>query len=447
LRKKITKRLSDYDEKYSLKHLVDELIFNLKVTDGFTKKVTDFLPPPLTISVKNGDFSFATKKFLPDDGKTFRFRRINALYNEKYANGPLPAIFENLVKNGITKPGATEEDNNLRYNLFLDCISYSFFPGNPNRKFFFIVGEPHTGKTTFCKIFRNIFGSYACSLDMYSLMRHNRSNPELRPDLYGITDKLWIDVSELESGKKINTRLVKNLSGNDSIVMRKNFSNDMKEDHLIGKFFVVSNTYPQFDDRYDVALKERLIIFDWYNPIKDEDSIFDLVEILNSDENRSRIATFFICRAILLYKNGGIQLTESFNYIPELSLGFKEVYVNNFFTNCLYCNDGYLQYHQGLSIEVCRDDIYRAYLNFIAMQKLTIDSALNKRDFYKSLRNYLDKFPFVSGIRYPNDTFYKGVVIHNSVINFPLTIAQKGNFGKLILAPQANNFGNRYIPN
>ena len=91
--------------------------------------------------------------------------------------------------------------------------------------------------------------------------------------------------------------------------MRNTNSSEMKQEIFHGKMFIVSNSYPIFDFADDQALKERIVLFDWYNSISDNETIFNLSEILSTDENRSHIASFFIQRAISLYNEGRFNLS------------------------------------------------------------------------------------------------------------------------------------------
>jgi phage/plasmid-associated DNA primase len=439
--KKIRKHLAliDSDDIFSEKKIIGDIQFLLKTTDGFIKTESEFLPSPKTISLKNGEFSFATNSFIKDDGKIFRIRRINAHYIEGYAKAPLPELFERLVRNGITNPKLSREENDARYHSFLDCISYIFYPENPCRKFFFIVGVPHCGKTTFIKIMRNIFGVFGTTLDINSLMKQNRPNPELRPDLFGITDKLWLDISEIDKGKKLKSRLIKNLSGNDPIPMRNVFSTDMKQDALKGKFIVVSNFYPQFDERYDNALNERVTIFDWYNSVSDENTIFELAELLSSKKNRARIATFFINRAVEIASRS-IQFHPSFSYNPELSLDNKEKQVLDFLDKCITYYDG-TNKGNAFSPLIWRNihirDFYRAYLNYTTnILNQPKYSALSIRDFNKYLREHFDKYQHIVETRFPNGMYYMGALINNNLINFQLQIPNPGHWNSQRYIPQ-----------
>jgi GTPase SAR1 family protein len=431
---KIKKRFDCSDEKISLIKLTRELLFMLDISPGFIIDEVKFLPPRFTIPLKNGEYSFVTNTFNENDGKTLRLMRINSYYNERYKNERLPYYLETLIQNGISNPNFDSEENERRYNIFLDYIAYFFYPGNPLRRFFIIVGAPHSGKTTLCKIFRNVFDSYACSLDMHSLQKQSRPTPEARPDLYNIEDKLWIDIAELDKGK-IQTRLVKNLSGNDPIITRQLHSNEMKEEALLGKFIIVCNNYPQFDDRDDEALKERLVVFDWHNSISDDKTIYNLADKLNSEDNRARIATFFINRLSRNIKDDKISIKNhhSFIFRPDCSYDKKEVDVNTFFDEALMCLgsekwmiNGSMPYYY----PICRADIYGAYYNYVTYLEKPMNLRIKKREFKRYLDNYLDNYPLVEEYRLPNGSFYKGIIINTNLFNFPMTNPQYGNFGK-----------------
>jgi len=422
---------SNASDNSKLEKAVKELIFHLKMSNDFYKDRNDFLPPPKSISLLDSDIHFE-KKTYNKDNRFLRLRRINANFNPDYIGKPLPELLEKLLWNGINNPKLSIEDNEARYNCLLDHFAYSFFPENPNRKIYFIVGVPHSGKTTICKIFRNIFGPYACSLDMQSVIRQNRQNPELRPDLVLLPDMLWVDISELDHKQKIRSRLIKNIAGNDPLPMRNLNSSEMKQEIFHGKMFIVSNFYPQFDNAYDQALKERIVLFDWYNSISDNESNYNLSEILSSDENRSHIASFFIGRAINLYNEGRFNLSihSSFIFKPDSSLDDRSQELNNFFTNHIR----YYDVSNPFQLQPCplsMKDIYKAYINYhYNFLRKPMATIITKREFYKKFREHLEIYTNVFYKLFPNDTFYYGIEIDNCLINFNLMSPECGNFGK-----------------
>jgi hypothetical protein len=417
----------------ALRKITNEILYRLELTEGFIRDEADFLPPPLSIPCLNGEIDFVSGIFKPDDGETLRLKRINACFADCYINDPLPSLFEELLRNGTTNYTLNTKDNDARYNCLLDFLAYLIFPENPLRKMAFITGVPHSGKTTLCTILQNILGEYADVLDSHSIMRQSRSNPEMRPDLIGLTDKLLIYISELDNKRKLYSRLVKNLTGNDPMPVRKAHSNEMQKESLKGKILVVSNYYPKFEDADDAALMERLVIFDWYNSVNDENSIFDLAEQMTTDENRSRIFSVLAARAVSLYKNNRFhfEVHSSFAFNPNTGIDYAEAALKAFFCNVLFCSDGNFVYTLMGNNKVCRDDIYLAYHCYhVQATGQPVETLLTKREFYKKLRDYLDKFPFVRDIRHPDNVYYEGVSINPQFIRRPLRVPQNGNFGK-----------------
>jgi hypothetical protein len=108
--------------------------------------------------------------------------------------------------------------------------------------------------------------------------------------------------------------------------------------------------------------------------------------------------------------------------------------------NYMLCNDGSpavnMMMPQGWPL-VCRNDIYKAYLNYnLCVLQLTKVAAIDKREFYKLLRNHLDKYQCVKAVKFPDDYYYRGVCINNGLRPFPPQLPQTGNWGKQKMLPQ-----------
>ena len=233
---------------------VKEFLEFLKYCPDFIRSETDFLPKQRQFPVQNGVIEFSPQgyTFIPDDENTIFFSRINANYSEKMCE--FPSLFIKIIWNGIRNPALTHEENEKRLNSFLDCLAYLLIPDNPLCKFFWICGASQAGKSKLMEILRIIFGKYAIEVESTTITKHNRTNPDLRPDLYNLAGKILIVCSETENSKKVDTRLIKTITGGDLISVRTLNADTFSDEKVLGKIFVVSNFPPNFINPNDDAI-------------------------------------------------------------------------------------------------------------------------------------------------------------------------------------------------
>jgi hypothetical protein len=235
----------------------------------------------------------------------------------------------------------------------------------------------------------------------------------MRPDLIPVKDKLWVDISEPSRKEKILSSLIKNLTGNDPILVRKAHSNEMLEIKMYGKFVIISNHDPIFEDADDEAMWERLVVIDWHNPVSDANDDQKLAGKLTTDENRSRIFSCLVARAAKLYRNEKFyfKIHQSFFFDPETMLDKTEREVNDFFHYVLLCDNGG-PFFAAVDSEESKTAIFKAYSLFHTRIKgQPISTSLGKRTFYEKLRNHTEKFLLVTKVRRSDDIYFKGVRI------------------------------------
>jgi phage/plasmid-associated DNA primase len=233
----------------------------LKTSASFIRQESHFLPKLRQLPIQNGiiDYSEGTTNFVNDDGKTVFFDRINVSFNKAYIDEGLPELFMRIIKNGLTDPDISPKINQERIECFLDCLAYTLIPGNRCCKLFIIYGASQAGKSKLMEILGAVFGTLGVPIEASTIINHSRANPELRPDLYRLYDKLFISASETEKAKKLDSRVLKNMSGGDKASVRTLHSDQFGDSKIIANIFIVSNFEPQFTDPKDPAIRERVV--------------------------------------------------------------------------------------------------------------------------------------------------------------------------------------------
>jgi hypothetical protein len=418
---------------------VKGLVELLYSTKRFIKLEEDFLPGPYILPCKNGFIDFS-KKCFEDNGTALFLRRIDAAYRIEYVNENLPDLFYQLIANGVSNPELSPATNHERIESFLSILAYAFIRGNPLRYLFLIVGDTASGKTTLVDILRTIFGKYGTSLTSDSIMHHFRANVEARPDLLEAADSMWIDVSELDSRQKFDSKFIKTVTGNDEIPLKGGRFSDRIKKVFHGKFYIVSNFLPRFERADDDALKDRLVHIDWHGTIDASKRDTHLAEKMTDPEMRARIFSWMVGRACLLYRNDGeieLFIHPSFEFKPPEKPGDQKVLVDSSFDEFvekyvqIIPNDGPFFDMVKMFPEICGQDIFKAYLVFCTEYIQLPEPPLKERAFVMRFSSYIDKlhneYPTVEKKHHPNGNFYAGIRI--DLIRWPLKEPLNGGFG------------------
>jgi P4 family phage/plasmid primase-like protien len=140
------------------------------------------------------------------------------------------------------------------------AVGYSLTGSLEEKCFFVLQGESNAGKSVFMSVMAKIFGQYASTLKSETLeqQRFAQRNTDDLADLQG---KRWVSWSELTPGMKLNTRLVKEVTGivdAELKVMRKHETTFTYKPHF--HIWVDTNDLPAIDHRDDAAFNRFKLV-------------------------------------------------------------------------------------------------------------------------------------------------------------------------------------------
>lgn len=155
-----------------------------------------------------------------------------------------------------------------------DAFLTSVFEGHPDRRRFFELwmgycltghvseraflvgcGNGKNGKSLAFTLMRTIMGSYASVVSMSALML-SRHPEGPQPEIANLKGKRFVAASEGKEGQRLNTALVKNLTGLEPITARRLNENPVEFTPQV-KIALGSNFVPEFDGS-DQAVVDRL---------------------------------------------------------------------------------------------------------------------------------------------------------------------------------------------
>jgi len=431
---------------FLLIHETEKFIEVLRKNHFFIKNEKDFMPESKQIPIKNGIISFFDSKFefLRYDREKVFFSQINACYFEGNQFKEFPELFMHIIRNGITNRNLSPQENENRIDSFLDCLAYIIIPGNPCCKFFWIYGATQAGKSILMKILTIIFGDYATEIDANSITAHSRPNQEIRPDLLKLVDKKFIACSETEKTKKLDSRLIKTITGGDGISVRASYSNNISEAKIDGKIFFVSNFKPVFVNPEDEAIRERAVIIDWHNTVPEDERIHDLVKKLTTDEMRNWIFSALLLRAVdLFYKGSVLKIHSDFQYIPppepfNIKNARQELF-DRFCDECIFIWDIDqlpIEIYNEKTIPISGSDIHKAYLCYSQLNGYYMNVIMMERAFLMKFGKFIQElnsvYPYVEKKSINGSNYYTGFNIDPNLIHWqmkvPIAYRNQGGF-------------------
>jgi len=181
---------------------------------GMCRRSKFFDRDPLLFTCKNGTINLRTGELKPHDPRDYITMQSEVKYVPD-AKSPLLDGFLNYACKG---------DADI-LGFLQRAAGYSISGSIAEKSFFFFIGPPDSGKSTFLEALQTAMGEYCKVLPFDSLLQRDTS--AVRNDIAQLAGARFVYSSEAESGKRLSEGLVKALSGGDTIAAR----------FLYGEFF------------------------------------------------------------------------------------------------------------------------------------------------------------------------------------------------------------------
>jgi P4 family phage/plasmid primase-like protien len=116
--------------------------------------------------------------------------------------------------------------------------------GKPDEKFHVFTGiSGANGKSTIVSLMENTLGDYASAIDISLLTTHRKNPSNANPDVCRLKGKRFFAFQEPESNDKLNTGILKQFSGGDTIIARDLYKSPISF-VLQGSMFLCCNDTP-----------------------------------------------------------------------------------------------------------------------------------------------------------------------------------------------------------
>ena len=180
------------------------------------------------------------RKGLPDDNISFQMGRSDPDLEpiSYYPYDPEDPIQSEILK-FFTKIYPDESLRTFVLTLLSSCLEGQ----NKEQKFYVNQGGGSNGKSMIQILMEYTFGDYQTSLQTTVVTRKRPESGAANPDLITTKCKRYMYMGEPDSGEKLNTSCMKQISGEDRIQARGLFS-DQEKFTMMGKLFMSCNDLP-----------------------------------------------------------------------------------------------------------------------------------------------------------------------------------------------------------
>jgi len=312
----------------------------LEMNRNIHAQLNEFDRDPEILCVENGVVNLRTTEFYPHSPEYFHRNQAAVTYDPE-ATCPRFMQFLNEVFNA---------DQDM-INYIQRVIGHAFTGFNDQKKFYFNYGLTNNGKSVFFNVVKNIAGDYAATVRETALSKSNdyygdKANPEIKK----LQGKRIAVLSEYSGDTRLNTALLKDLTGGDKISMRNLHENGC-EFESTAKLFFYSNHKPQFSE-YDAGIKDRLSFIQWNVVIPEEQRDKYLSEKLKKEY--SGILNW-ILEGSRRYFTEGIKVPESLNFSNESDEKVNADAFGAWISSCVQLVD---------DSEMTTEELYRSYTQF-----------------------------------------------------------------------------------
>jgi P4 family phage/plasmid primase-like protien len=186
-------------------------------------------------------------------------------------------------------------------------VGYVLIGGNPERLIFFLYGVGRNGKTVFIETVLRLMGDYGGPAKSDMLMKHraDRDSESAQPFMLKLRGLRYISATEVEAGKHLDARVVKDLTGQDEITVRGLHTAPARFT-VEGKIVVRCNHRPIIDG-VDQAIWDRIVEVPFDLRLEKEDEDTGLRGALNAELPGILNWALDGCRGYLKY---GMQLPD-----------------------------------------------------------------------------------------------------------------------------------------
>ncbi|MGE7604686.1 DNA primase family protein [Peribacillus sp. NPDC097675] len=241
------------------------------------------------------------------------------------------------------------------------------------KKFFVLIGLPHTGKSVWLSIWRALIGNdHTSSMSLNQIGSNRFMTAELFKSKLNITSELD------ENGKIQGTSVIKAVTGGDLLTAERKGENPF---HFYGRTkLVAAGNYMPPINKLDgtSAFTDRLHFLMFNHPVREEKRDKELLTKLLSDNERTKIIRWAL-EGLEELKQQNFIFTES-----DDAKEFKKHYIGDLNNVPDFIHDMCIVDINNYDLKVQRRHLYPSYIEYCKENGI---KALSKSEFYTEIKN------------------------------------------------------------
>ena len=360
----------------------------------------------------NGIYNIKTKTLLPHSPIELHKNIVDANFLQIYGKDEnkisdnalsIISLFDRVLYDALYDNKLNGVENREITRSFTEILASFLIGDNKQKLLFVLLGLPNTGKSTLLEVLLGIFCDYGVTFNNSALMVSPRSSNDIRPDVIALMGKRLLLGSESNKNSKLDNALLKQLSGNDKISVRRPHSGNMQTFIIKGKLMLATNHCPKFSDLDDRASLNRIVLIDFNNVPKQFD--INLKEKLLLPENKDRIFTYLAQTASKIVERGEIFIHDRFTANKQRILVNQSNSVSLFWKEHIRPFEKFVPFSKNWlknPVQQLYSLMYLPFCRRAEIEKLAYEA------FAKEFKNLAAQFEFVQHKKGEHNNFYIG---------------------------------------
>lgn len=281
---------------------------------------------PYELNVLNGVLDLRTLLLRERKNNDFFFYCARGRFIQEYKDEPIE--FTDLPKkvvstgyqhdfnfhNGGIPRDYTDKSNESdeRFESLMCIYGYLLTGETMEKKLFIECGDSNTGKSTRHRLLIHILGGYATTCAVSTIVRSVRTKSDIRPELVKLRNNRIIFTAEPSRNDVFDEKLLKTISGGDTLNFRKPHSSNIVEFIPKGTMVLSTNDIPKIEPLDDDAFFKRIVTI--VTAHKNTETNFDqhYFEKMTEQHMMDKVLTYLCRYAKKYYDNNHLYIHQSF---------------------------------------------------------------------------------------------------------------------------------------
>lgn len=271
---------------------------------------------------------------------------------------------------------------------FIQVLLGYFLTGNTNhRKFYMFYGSGCNSKSTFVNLIKKVCGKFYGDANQY-LFILPKSSSKFNAELSVLRNHRVVAVEEVDKNERLNSKNLKNMTGNNTIVYEGKGLNELIKFETQSKGIICNNTKPEMDSS-DQAIIDRLCIIPFNNRFflndkssrEREEKIRSKLEEQYPDYERCEIDEMVKNRMEQVLKHQKLYTDEELEVLKQEGDEFQKIINSKEFLNQLFnwivigAKKSYEVIHKDTPLpKLCKDELKSYVKNNDLLQNFLDDS-------------------------------------------------------------------------